>query len=233
MQHFGPFGQVGAVGYVKIEFGRDLDRLVTADAVLAHVVAVEVHIDWDVVGLRHPVLKPRRNVQLVPLGGEDHVGEHRRSELDMVEFHHRPHRGGDDRRRPRQPEPVRNRARIADREVLLLQPDLLRVAEVVEFLHRRLEQPDAAVVAVLFDIRRERVDAGEYIVVALRRQEFEFGRFVKFHFRLVVAEDEGDGFAVVAVGGISDQRRARVGDGSDDHAGRFFREINGGLYIIA
>ena len=183
-----------------------------------HVFAVEIHEDRRVVSLSHPVLQAGGDVQFIPFGGEHEVGQHRRFDGEPVEAEHRAHGGGDDRRRPGQPESVRNRAPVAHGEVLLLQVDSDSAAVVAEDFRRRLEQTDSSVVAVEFDVGGERLQIVEAVVVALCREELQFRSFIQFHIGGVVAEDESDGLAVISVGRVPHQSGPRVGCGFDDHA---------------
>lgn len=218
VEHFGALRQIGPVGDVEVEIRRNGDRFIASDAVTEHVFAIEIHVDRGVIGLRHPVLQSGGDVQLIPLGGEDEVGQLRRFDGEAVEAEHCAHGGGDDRRGPGQAEPVRDRAPVAHGEVLRLQLESVPMAVVEKDFRRRLEQPDSAVVAVEGDVGGEFLQIAKTVVVAFGGQELQLRRLIEFHLRRVVAEDEGDGLAVVSVGGVPHQSGARVGCGFDDHA---------------
>ena len=75
------------------------------------------------------------------------------------------------------------------------------------------EESDATVVAVLADVFGEGLDVVEAGLVAGVGDDFEVGGFVKGDLGAEVADDKGNGLAVVAVGGVADEAGAGMGGG--------------------
>ena len=72
----------------------------------------------------------------------------------------------------------------------------------VETVDRGFEQPDPAIIAVDTHIFRKSVHISENVAVTPGGKQFQFRGFVKRDIRAVIAEDKGDRFSVIAVGGI-------------------------------
>ena len=140
--------QVVAVGDVELGQQLGVQRLVVAVALLLHDLLGEVHVDQALVDLDDAVLKPGGNVQFLRLGGQDQVGLNVLGDADAVEGHQGPQARRDDGAGAGQADAVRDVRVVADREVLVVQLDLVFLAVVVEPLDRGLQQADAAVVAV-------------------------------------------------------------------------------------
>ena len=99
-----------------------------------------------------------------------------------------------------------------------MEPDTVLDGVVVEALDGGLDEADAAVVAEVADVLGEALDAVEGRAVADAGLDDEFGRLEERRLGAEVREREGDRLAVVAVGGVADQRGAGVGVGLDDHS---------------
>jgi len=83
--------------------------------------------------------------------------------------------------------------------------DLLAVRILGEFFHRRLDQPDAAVVAVQLHVADEFVDRPKRVPALLAEDQFDVVPFVENDLGVIVLDDDGDGPAVVAVGRVANQ----------------------------
>ena len=129
----------------------------------------------------------------------------RRSDRHGIKAGQRLHRSGDNSGGTRQTEPIGNAGPIAQCEVSVVQPDAALNAVVMKFSDRGLQQPDTAVVAVKTDVGTEMLDTLKGAVITQGRQQVEFRAFVEEDLRLVVAEDKGNGFAVLAVRRFADQ----------------------------
>ena len=217
VEDLGALGEVGAVGDVKRQIIRDLDRFVDAVAVLFHVSLVEIHVNRRLIDLRHAVLKSGFDAELVELDGQHEVGEDRLRNFDLEEADHGAHGGRDDRGGPRHAEAVRDVRLIAQREVVAAELDVLLLTVGVKCLYASLEQTDATVVAELRDAAREIGHVLVSVVVEYGRQDLEIGRFVQRDLGAVVAEYERDRLAEIPVGRVADERGARICFFADDH----------------
>src|SRR5204862_18450 len=90
-------------------------------------------------------------------------------------------------------------------------------AVVVEFFDRRLDQAQAAVIAVELLIAQEIGNAVKAREIAVRGDDFKMGAFPQPHGGGEVADNEGDGLAEVSVGRISNQPGPRICLCGDDH----------------
>ena len=176
----------------------------------------EVHVHQPLVGLRDPILQSRRHAQLVALDRQHQRWLDHQRHVHGVELHETTQRGGDDRARPRQADLARDVGVIADREVLIVQRHTGRAAVVDESLDGGLDQPDAAVIPVQRHVERQILDAAKPGAIFLGQHDLDGVPLVEHDFRREVANDEREGPAAIAVGGIADQRRPRVGALADD-----------------
>ena len=182
-----------------------IQRLVVAVPLLFHDLLGEVHVDQALVDLDDAVLKPGGNPQFARLGGQDQVGLDVLGDADAVEGHQGPQARRDDGAGAGQAHAVRNIRAVPDREVLVVQLDLVFLAVVVELLDRGLQEADAAIVAVQPHVLHQARDAVEAGAVLLAGQDLQLRRLVQDDLRAEIAEGEGDRLAEVSIRGIAHQ----------------------------
>ncbi len=180
------------------------------------VLPAEVHIDQNLVRLRHAILQARRHVQLVALHRQHERRLHHQRNLDVVEVHQAPQRGRDDGARSGQANLARDVGVVSDGKVLIVERHAGGAAIVDEPLDGGFDQPDAAVVAVQGDIARQVVDAAKPGAVLFGQHDLDGVPLVEDHLRREIAHDQRDRPAVVPVGGIAHERGPRVRALPDD-----------------
>ena len=138
-------------------------------------------------------------------------GLHLQRESDVVELHQAAQGGDDDRARAGEADLPRNRRLVAHREIAIVKRQPSRRAVLDEPLDRRLDQPDAAVVAVQSNVAREVVDRVEPRAVIVGQHDLDRVPLVERDLRPVVANAERQRLAVIAVGRIAEQAGTGVG----------------------
>ena len=211
VRDFGAFAELGLEGDVERREQPRVDLFVEPVAFALHVRFVEVHENGTFIHLDDAVLQPCGDAEFFVLHAEDDARlEVLRDVLvrHAVELHQRAKCGGDDGARPGHADAGGDGAVVFQPEAAVVQRDAALGAFAVKALHRRLEQPHPAVVAVKRDVGDELVDAVEPRMVALVRDDLDFLRLDEFHPRGVVADDKGDGLAEVTIRRIADEPSA-------------------------
>ena len=222
MDHLRRLARVGRVGHVERRQEGRIERLVDPAAEPGdrlHLLPREVHVDQPLVDLDHAVLEPGGDAQLVGLHRQDQGRLDALGDFDPVKFHQAAEGGHDDRARAGQPDLPWDVALVADREVSIVEPETLLLAILDESLYGGLHQADAAVIAVQVDVLRKLFNGSEPAVIFLAEDDLHLVPFVKRRFGPVVADDERDRLAGVAVGRVSDQPRPGVGPLADQEHG--------------
>ena len=217
MHHFGALGEGVVVGHEERREPFGVQVHVGAVALPVHDLPREVHEHDPFVDLDHPVLQPRPDAQFVGLDAEDERGQLRLRDLDIVEGHQRTHRGGDDAAGAGQPHAQGNARLVGYREVAAVERDAVQAAVVAKGLDRRLDQPDAAVVAVALHVLDERGAALELQVIPLTRNDDQVGRLVTGHLGGEVAQDDSNRLAEKPIGRVADEPGPAIGFGANDH----------------
>ena len=131
--------------------------------------------------------------------------------LHVVEVHQAAQRRHDDGARAGKAHLARNRGLVPHREVPVVQPHPHGTAVLHEPLDRRLDQADAAVVAVQADIACQVVHRVEAGAVVVGEHDLDGVPLVQHHLRPEIADADRNRLAVIAVGWIAEQAGARVG----------------------
>ena len=108
----------------------------------------------------------------------------------------------------------------ADREVPLVEGVPLGLAVLGELLDGGLDERDAAEVAVHLHVVDQVVDRAEAVLVLVGPDQLQVLPLVEDGLGEEVADDERDGLAVVAVGGVADQPGAGVGAATEQEHGK-------------
>ena len=166
---------------------------------------VKVHAGDAFIDLYHPFLQSRSDPQFIVLDRKDHTRQKRLVDGNLIELQQRPHGRRDDRARPGHPHQSRHIALICDPEFLIWELNALRNKVIVKLLHRRQDQPHAAVISVEFLIREKVIHALKDHQVIFTGHDFKPIRFAQRHGRAVVADDERDRLAEISVRRIPDK----------------------------
>ena len=212
VEDLGAFGEVGGVGDVEWREKRGVEGFVEAVAETVHEGGVEVHEDDAFVDLNDAVLEPGGDIEFDFFGGEDEGRERVERDLDVVEAHEGAEAGGDDGGRACEADVVGDVAAVGEAEVACWEGDAFGFAVVGEDLAGGFEESDPAVVAEAVDVVAELGETEETGVVAIVGDDFDDWVFLDGDASGEVADDEGDGFTVVTVGGIADETGAGVGE---------------------
>ena len=212
VEDLGAFGEVCGVGDVEGREERGVEGFVEAVAETVHEGGVEVHEDDAFVDLDDAVLEPGGDIEFDFFGGEDEGRERVERDLDVVEAHEGAEAGGDDGGGACEADVVGDIAAVGEAEVAGGEGDAFGFAVIGEDLAGGFEESDPAVVAEALDVVAELGETEEVGVVAVVGDDFDDWVFLDGDASGEVADDEGDGFTVVTVGGIADETGAGVGE---------------------
>lgn len=212
VEYLGAFGEVGGVGDVEWREERGVEGFVEAVAETVHEGGVEVHEDDAFVDLDDAVLETGGDIEFDFFCGEDEGRERVERDLDVVEAHEGAEAGGDDGGGACEADVVGDIAAVGEAEVACGEGDAFGFAVIGEDLAGGFEESDPAVVAEALDVVAELGETEEVGVVAIVGDDFDDWVFLDGDASGEVADDEGDGFTVVTVGGIADETGAGVGE---------------------
>lgn len=215
VEDLGAFGEVCGVGDVEWREERGVEGFVEAVAETVHESGVEVHEDDAFVDLDDAVLEPGGDIEFDFFCGEDEGRERVEGDLDVVEAHEGAEAGGDDGGGACEADVVWDIAAVGEPEVACWEGDAFGFAVIGEDLAGGFEEPDPAVVAEALDVVAELGETEELGVVAVVGDDIDDWVFLDGDASGEVADDEGDGFTVVTVGGIADEAGAGVGEEFD------------------
>src|SRR5262249_53604522 len=119
---------------------------------VVHFLPAKIHVDKAFVDLDHAVLQPRGDAQFFHFDGKGQRRLHWARDGDAVEFAQATQRGDDDGAGTGKAYLTRDVALIADREIAVVQRQIVPNTVFDELLDCRLDQPHAAVVSVQFHV---------------------------------------------------------------------------------
>src|SRR6266540_2892570 len=188
------------------------------------VLAAEIHVQQPFMHLNDAILQTGANPQLVALDRKHQRRLRVGWDVRIVELHQTAQRRDDDGARPGEANLLRDVRRVTNREVAIVERDVLTLAVLDERLDGRFDQADATVVAVLRNVLREIVDATEPGPIVRGQDDVHRVPLVQDDLGPEVGHAERDRPPVIAIRRIADERGTRVGALTNENHGAAARE---------
>ena len=197
-----------AVGQVQRRQQGRVHRLIgpaPQPGVLLHPPTGEIHVHQPFVDLDDAVLHAGGHAQLLALHRQRQRGLHVAGDFHPVKLHQRTQDGHDDRAGTGQPHLAGNVALVAKREVAIVQPTAFLPAILGKTLHRRLHQPQAAVIAVQADLADQLVQRAVAAFILPAGHQLQAVGFRQRRLGPEVPHDDRQRLAEIAVRRVADQ----------------------------